>query len=198
MPQNLDTQKTNDLIHFVECLNKLEIPYFLTNGTLLGCIRDGKFIEWDSDIDIDTTQKALNGKLETLISELRILGFNGYLVRTRNYPKIVCKRESIKISFGGFKETKKYFKRASYIYPKELFIDNHCNTRLAVLNGVKFKVPIRSEELLTYMYGNWVTPICSSNEDQYSTKNHYVKPYPYRKFRTLKYRFLTIFQKTKF
>jgi len=198
MSASSDNQKLNDLIDFVLCLKKLEIPYFLTNGTLLGCIRDKRFIEWDNDIDIDTVQSELDKKFDKLINELKLLEFTGYYIKTRNYPKIVCRRESIKISFGGFKETKKYLERASYFYPKEFYLSGEGNMRLASLSGHEFQVPLYSEKLLTYIYGNWKTPMESTSEDEYSTKNHYVRPKIYRKIRVIKYRFLSLTKKNIF
>ena len=34
-------------------LNENDTDYFLTCGTLLGFIREGDFIDWDSDIDLE-------------------------------------------------------------------------------------------------------------------------------------------------
>lgn len=35
-----------------DALNSFNIPYYLDCGTLLGCIRDGNFIKYDTDVDI--------------------------------------------------------------------------------------------------------------------------------------------------
>ena len=32
-------------------LNEENISYWVTNGTLLGLVRDGKFLDWDDDFD---------------------------------------------------------------------------------------------------------------------------------------------------
>ena len=37
---------------FINFLNRENILYFLSGGTLLGCIRDKKKIPWDDDYDI--------------------------------------------------------------------------------------------------------------------------------------------------
>ena len=50
---SIPKQVNIDLLRKVcSVLNKSGIDYFLTCGTLLGYIREGDFIEWDSDIDL--------------------------------------------------------------------------------------------------------------------------------------------------
>lgn len=43
-----------------DALTSLKIPYFLTDGTLLGFVRNGHFIEWDNDIDIGVFAEDFN------------------------------------------------------------------------------------------------------------------------------------------
>jgi len=36
----------------IEVFENHKITYWLDGGTLLGAVRDGKFIDWDNDIDL--------------------------------------------------------------------------------------------------------------------------------------------------
>ncbi len=64
--------KTHDI------LTKLEVPYFIFAGTLLGAVRHGEIIPWDDDIDI-----AVMEDFETKIWENRDMFFNAQLNITK-------------------------------------------------------------------------------------------------------------------
>jgi len=53
---------------------KYNIEYWLDAGTLLGAVRDGKFIPWDEDIDLGTWHENIP-KLISISNELRKKGF---------------------------------------------------------------------------------------------------------------------------
>ena len=57
--QLLELQKTelNILREFIEVCNKLDLRYYVMEGTLLGAVRHGGFIPWDDDIDVGLPRK---------------------------------------------------------------------------------------------------------------------------------------------
>jgi len=70
-----------DLLREVkEVLDKHEIEFWLTGGTLLGAVRDGRFISWDPDIDFGTWYTNLSGNAMRLVAkELSDKGFKTYI-----------------------------------------------------------------------------------------------------------------------
>lgn len=69
-----------------ETLDKHDIEFWLITGTLLGAVRDGKFIPWDWDIDLATWYRNLP-KIVSAVKELRSKGFAVYgpISYPRNY-----------------------------------------------------------------------------------------------------------------
>lgn len=69
-----------------ETLDKYDIEFWLNIGTLLGAVRDGKFIPWDHDIDTAMWYEDLP-KLASAAEELRRKGFAvyGQISYPRNY-----------------------------------------------------------------------------------------------------------------
>ena len=66
---------TNILKKVSDIFKKLNIKFFLSSGTLLGYFREGKFIEYDYDIDIGIYKEDFNNNI---IRELKKNGFIYY------------------------------------------------------------------------------------------------------------------------
>lgn len=78
---SIPKQKKIDLLREVcQILNRSGIDYFLTCGTLLGYIREGDFIHWDTDIDLGVFEL---GAFEKIIPDLEAAN----LSVTRYAPK---------------------------------------------------------------------------------------------------------------
>ena len=61
-------------------LDKNNINYWLDFGTLLGAVRNGKIIEWDSDIDLGTWYGNVN-QIISLFSGLKNKGFRANVTK---------------------------------------------------------------------------------------------------------------------
>lgn len=61
-----------------EVLDKQGIEYWLDMGTLLGAVRDGKFIPWDHDIDLGAWHTQIS-KMHAVFQELNDRGFKSYI-----------------------------------------------------------------------------------------------------------------------
>ena len=58
-------------------LDKNGVNFWLDCGTLLGAVRDGRFIEWETDIDLGSFEKDVSEDLKNMLFvELRGKGFN--------------------------------------------------------------------------------------------------------------------------
>ena len=69
-----DERWIKNLKEIKHILDDAGVKYWLDLGTLLGAVRDGKFIPWDTDIDISTMCTELN-KIIKKISKIEQKGF---------------------------------------------------------------------------------------------------------------------------
>ncbi len=149
-----------------DILNRLEIPYYLEGGALLGFVRDGDFIRWDPDVAIDLKSEYIYPKRELLKSALESAGFEivKYYPNKINF-KICVRKYGTKYDIAGYyKFGKMRYRKMSY-YP-DAFIKNQSEI---ILRGEKFKSVGLPEKYLEWFYGDYKTPIKSVVPESYVT-----------------------------
>ena len=96
-PLNQEIAKEN-LLLFNESMNKAQIPYWLSEGTALGVVRDNSFIPWDDDTDVSFMYNHYSNFLNNVLPELKANGFIvGGVVHDGNFITIHRKGEKIDI-----------------------------------------------------------------------------------------------------
>jgi len=138
-----------------------KILFWVTDGTLLGFYRDGNFIKWDNEVDLDTLYDILKPN----IYKLRIKFINkGFIVRCYDNGKkikINLYRNGSKVSIRGLYDLKgyrrdKFFISGIYQYPKKFFQ----NFSKIEIDGYRYNAPNPIGKYILYVYGkNWDRPI---------------------------------------
>jgi len=130
------------------------IKFFLIFGTLLGAVRDGDYIDWDSDVDTGCYYEDYD-KIKALDQKFRDVGFtvpskevippmDGYYIR-----------DSEKIEIWFFRnEDKEYVYDKNIRYPVK-FLDKLDTIQFS---GDEYYTPSFREEFLDVTYGDWKTP----------------------------------------
>jgi len=148
----------NELLEKISyILKENNIPFYLDCGTLLGCVRDNKLIEYDSDVDITIHLLFWN--------KLKNIDFSKYdLIISRiiqEYPyKPVGNMISIKTKYSNY-----YCDiYANPAFPK--LIDGKLYDKI-------YPIPFNSELYLELLYGvNWRIPISNKHADEIYRRNN--------------------------
>jgi len=157
-PLDLEICKEN-LLLFNEIMTLHKIPFWLSEGTALGVIRDGSFILWDDDVDTAFMHEYRDQFLKKVLPILFSNNFTlGGSMNNGNFIALHRKGEKIDIDIvqSGGKCNASQTKNAN---------TNDCNNILKYLNNMKevqflgttFNVP--GEDYLEYLYSSsWKTP----------------------------------------
>ncbi len=209
----------NFLKRFISFLIDYNIPYHISSGTLLGYIREGDLLEWDTDIDICTyvpfipiiyeLKEVLLDKYQITITRFqkgdKLLKVNKnygakkvYNLKVNNWNKV---RYLWRLSFNGTNLGEKDTDE-----PKTFkWIDIYGKHWFPMIKEVPFKdftifIPIESEKYLTTVYGDWKNPI---KRDKY-VRNFNAQPIYYctflffseygKKFRNKQYFYINEFE----
>lgn len=115
---------------FKKLLEKENIRLFLSGGSLLGHYRDGDFIPWDHDVDLDVFAEELAPKFDLIRAQLIEMGF---LVRAiRGYPNM-----KINVFHSGEK-----------VGIAALYLDNESQTRYRYMYRWPAKIYTQSEKVV--------------------------------------------------
>jgi phosphorylcholine metabolism protein LicD len=152
-------------------LNSLNIPFFLSSGTLLGAIREGQFIEHDYDIDVGIFKKDFSPELINKMSEqglelYRSLGSieNGYELsfKKKDSPLGMMGKIDIFLHYNETIEGQKYIYWKSYngvLRNKEIkYRVPHFGIKQINFMGIEVGVPNPPEDYLKSHYGDWWIP----------------------------------------
>lgn len=155
-----------------DLFNDLNIQYFISGGTLLGIIRDGDFIKWDWDAELDFRAEDFIPRRKEIISELKKRGFT---IEDRNRSLKNYKLNVVK--YGSLYDLLVYNKvgeerqRMRSKIPDRLFKPGCYVT----LRGEKYQALNPPEDYLTYNYGDWETPKRTMDKGIYVTRNSRMK-----------------------
>lgn len=138
-----------------EILNKHNIPVAPCFGTLLGIIRDNDFIDWDEDIDLMVLSENKEELLDSFW-DMREIGFE-FIRHERCYHTLSVMRNGEYIDFNIMDSVSPELRTD---YGGGFFFEKHL-THLIDWNfkGLTVKIPKDYEEYLTFMYGDWRTPV---------------------------------------
>jgi len=138
-----------------DIMKKLEIKYWLTNGSALGLVRDDQLIPWDDDIDIDVYSEDLVPNFHQMVMSLVNSGFICRAVERGATSKVSAFKDNFKISISGI-YLEDNFRRSKFrLYPKEFF-ENSVEYKI---KDRVFNIPGPVDEYLSFIYKDWKTPL---------------------------------------
>jgi fukutin len=169
--EKISIDKNDALKNLVEArtmLDKLNIRYWLTDGTLLGFYRNSDFIDHDEDLDMGASIESFNERmiLDFTDSGWRIADIYG---KRDCGLEISFKKRKIKLDIfffytqngkmwhGAWRKCKEggITKRNLIKYSYEAF-----GLKTAVFKGENFNIPEDPEKYIMTKYGkNWKTPV---------------------------------------
>ena len=160
-----------------EILIENGIKPVLSDGIVLGYVREGDFIKWDFDADFFVEAEKMYGKEHKLIRSFLDKGFT--LITMRNGKtdwKVAVEKEDYHIDIRRFyrdglnhvsKVRRSNGKYSVYTMPAE-FMDN---LQEIEFYGEKYFIPKDTEGYLTCLYGDWRKVIRSVRHDEYLNPN---------------------------
>lgn len=133
-------------------LDKQNIPFFLISGTLLGCIREGKLLDYDKDIDIGVWN---DNSCEYLIDVFRNSGCFYILPLYCKHIVVIRHTNGITIDiFIHYRETNDYWHAGN----KVKWHNSPFKLKEYPFLGEKYLIPEDFDTYLRENYGDWKTP----------------------------------------
>ena len=145
-------QRNLGLVEISAILEKHNIDYFLTDGTLLGAVREGDFIPWDWDVEITVLTESIFHKVAVILEEVKKDGFLfSSIIQSKSNFKLNVKKYDCKYSLNGLVENDEYMFRDAYRYPKNFFLKKSNIS----FRGRNYPTVSDIEKYLVFQYGDW-------------------------------------------
>lgn len=153
------------LLEVKQVFDSLNTKFWLWRGTLLGAVRDKKFIPWDHDVDLAILAKDWNRHLR---KRLEVKGFRctkgmypnwktwgfrlrKYQVKTDLFLQYYYPPDDVYIQLSHKNGSMDRFLTMAKLFRKDCFVE---------FLGQQFYVPDLTEEYLEWIYGkSWRTPL---------------------------------------
>lgn len=171
-----------------DALEPLKVKYFFDFGSLLGIIREGKFLGHDTDVDISccvnelSEFREISKKIDFAVSKVGFqkrhdVYLDGELVVNTYYYKGVSIDFFANLYKDGFDNSFDMYRIANVEYSTKTEASVwRCrrahteNTKLIEVGHVLVRVPENAEEVLAYEYGeDWRVP--NPDWDEFSSPN---------------------------
>lgn len=175
----------------VEALEKLEVPFFLSSGTLLGFYRGGDFIDHDEDIDLGV---FIDFYKPEIVKEFNNKGFS----LNRTFGAINSGLEYSFLRKGVQLDIFFYYKKNNTMWHAVWYVNKYINFKFLKKIGVvrpklkklsfpllesykqvnykdlKLPIPNNTEDYLKAQYGeNWRIP--DRKWDNFKSQKNYIK-----------------------
>lgn len=167
----------NGLKELKEIFSIYNIPFFLDYGTLLGCIREGGFINIDTDIDVGVLEENVNIWVVNEFTQRRKWRIRKIQtcseVQAAKYLNGKCKIRNLACEYtegeiGIAVDIYIYFKGKNNYKGKRINLATGCvydsiglsSTVTKKFYDITLPVPIHYEKYLDVLYNDWRTPLC--------------------------------------
>jgi len=159
----------NNFVTFANILSQNGLSYWITNGALLGIIRDGDLIPWDEDADFDCHPIVDISLLKSLILDLIDHGYILVFDTSLSLIKFNAFKDGNKFSFSEQLHFAKWFLSTNVHTPYNL-IGTPQERKIAIYRENEIAIPANPEELLQYYYQDWRKPNKSADFMDFSRK----------------------------
>lgn len=155
---------------FQTVMEKYEVPFFFSSGTLLGAVRNGGMIPWDDDADCCVLEENKEIFIQKVVHVLQNLGYKvfycsvgwtGYKVELWNEGKLIT---FLDVFFMRYDENKE-----EYVYPTgwpwmKLTKKQVYPLQKVVFGSINIYAPRDIDGFLTSNFGkNWQTHVVKHN-----------------------------------
>lgn len=147
---------------FCNILNELEVNYWITNGTLLGVVRDKTLIPWDSDADFIVKNLDFP-TIEKLVTKLEQNDFTIVIRPGIIYIKINAFKDGFKCSITEVRALGNLYFDATW-YLKKSWVGEPRMLRLSEKINTQVKIPEHPKIILSKLYRDWNIPVKSEDD----------------------------------